>query len=303
MNLHEDGALKYGAAGLLHASKPLFWRGLAADLRHHPAGEIPEFKPRQLEICIATDCHSECVVSRKGDGLQQRTQVEPGTIWLCPPGVLEQDIRISAWHDILHIYLPSERFARAADREAEKHINPESIRYLAGLHDEVVRRVGWRLVEEMRAPTSAGQVLVETLAEALVIQIADRYASGSPASTRLQQQHVIDERRLRRVLDYMTSHLEDDVGLEELAEVACLSQFHFVRMFAARMGMPPHRYLGLLRLERAKTLLAVGRHALSDISLICCFSSQSNFSRAFRRATGVTPLTYRKLMGGRRASG
>ena len=125
MNQPEDGALKYGADGLLHASEPLAWRGLAADLRHHPAKVIPEFKPRQLEICIATDCHPECVVSRKGDGLWQRTQVERGTIWLCPPGVLEQDIQISAWHDILHIYLPSDRFTHAADTASGKDVDPE----------------------------------------------------------------------------------------------------------------------------------------------------------------------------------
>ncbi len=296
MNLHDDGARKYGAEGLLHASKPLSWRGLAADLRHHPAKEIPEFKPRQLEICIATNCHPECVVSRKGDGLRQRNQVERGTIWLCPPGVLEQDIQISAWHDILHIYLPSERFAHAVDTAIGKHINPESIRYLGGFHDEVIRQAGWRLVEEMRTPTSASQVLVDTLAEAVVAQIADRYASGRREPVYSHGQHVIDERRLRRVLDYMTSHLEDDIGLEELAEVACLSQFHFVRMFSARMGMPPHRYLGLLRLERAKTLLAIGGQGIAEISFICCFSSQSNFSRAFRRATGVSPLNYRLMM-------
>ncbi len=94
----------------------------------------------------------------------------------------------------------------------------------------------------------------------------------------------------------MTSHLDDDIGLADLAEVACLSQFHFVRMFSAKMGMPPHRYLGLMRLERAKTLLAVGGQPIADISVICCFSSQSNFSRAFRRATGMTPLEYRHTM-------
>jgi AraC family transcriptional regulator len=293
MSLHNDGARKYGAKGLLHAFTPLSRRGLAAELRHHPAGEIPEFKPRQLEIGIAIDCHPECVVSRRGDGLRQRTQVDRGTIWLCPPGVLEQDIQISAWHDVLHIYLPSERFAQAVDTAIGKNVDPESIRYLGGLYDEVIQQAGRGLVDEMRTPTSAGQVRVETVAEALVVRIADRYAGGGAASGILHAQHAIDERRLRRVLDYMMSHLEDDIGLAELSEVACLSRFHFIRMFSARMGMPPHRYLGFLRLERAKTLLAVGDQSIAEISLICCFSSQSNFSRAFRRATSVSPLDYR----------
>ena len=86
----------------------------------------------------------------------------------------------------------------------------------------------------MRAPTSAGQVLVDTLAEGLVAQIADRYTDGRPASFSPSKQHVIDERRLWRVLDYMNAHLEAEIGLEELADVACLSQFHFIRMFSQK---------------------------------------------------------------------
>jgi len=57
---------------------------LAADLRRHPAGELPPFVPQSLEIGVAVVCHAECVVTRKGDGVWQRAQVEPGIVWLCP---------------------------------------------------------------------------------------------------------------------------------------------------------------------------------------------------------------------------
>ena len=72
----------------------------------------------------------------------------------------------------------------------------------------------------------------------------------------------------------MAEHQEDDIGLDDLAEVAGLSVFHFTRMFADRMGMPPHRYLSQMRLERAKTLLALGRLSLAEISCACRFSSR-----------------------------
>lgn len=89
-------------------------------------------------------------------------------------------------------------------------------------------------------------------------------------------------------MDYMSTHLEDDIRIEDLAGVACLSPFHFIRMFRNTMGVPPHRYLSSMRLERAKTLLAIGSATLADISLASCFSSQANFSRAFKRAIGMT---------------
>jgi AraC-like DNA-binding protein len=55
------------------------------------------------------------------------------------------------------------------------------------------------------------------------------------------------------------------------------------------MGVPPHRYVSRRRLESAKAMLATGRASLSEIALESRFSSQSSFTRAFRRATGMTP--------------
>jgi FixJ family two-component response regulator len=106
--------------------------------------------------------------------------------------------------------------------------------------------------------------------------------------------HGLDEGRLKRVLDYMGDHLGDNVDVDELAGVACLSPFHFTRMFRNRIGVPPYRYMVELRLGHAKTLLANSDESLVEIALATCFSSQSNFTRAFRRATGMTPGEYRR---------
>jgi AraC family transcriptional regulator len=247
-----------------------------------------------LEIGIAVACHSECVVTRRGDGLWQRTQVEPGIVWLCPSGVLEEDIRISHWHDVLHLYLPAERFAQHAELRGGADVHPESVRYLGGMNDELLRKAASSLLAEIRAPTSTGRLLADGVSLAITSQIIERYVGGVRRGSIAPQRHVLTERRLRRVLQFMAEHLEDDIGLDELAADAGLSVFHFHRMFANAMGMPPHRYLGQMRLERAKTLLALGRLSLAEISLACRFSSQANFSRAFRRATGTSPLMYRK---------
>jgi AraC family transcriptional regulator len=62
------------------------------------------------------------------------------------------------------------------------------------------------------------------------------------------------------------------------------------------MGVPPHRYVSRRRLETARAMIATGRTSLSEIALECRFSSQSSFTRAFRRATGVTPAEYRRTL-------
>jgi AraC family transcriptional regulator len=102
--------------------------------------------------------------------------------------------------------------------------------------------------------------------------------------------------RLRRVLDYISAHVADEIKLEELARVACLSTFHFARVFTFAIGVPPHRYVSRMRLENAMAEIAAGRLPLAEVALNARFSSQASFTRAFRRAIGMTPAEYRRRL-------
>jgi AraC family transcriptional regulator len=114
----------------------------------------------------------------------------------------------------------------------------------------------------------------------------------------IERRHRLDERRLRRVLDYVEEHLADDIAVADLANVASLSIFYFARAFSAAVGMPPHRYVSQRRLEWAKkTMIAAGGTSIAEMAFVCGFSSQSSFTRAFRRATGLTPAMYRREFG------
>jgi AraC family transcriptional regulator len=296
VQLQEQGGAKYGADDLLASSVLQGWRGLVAEHRRHPRGEVPSFQPTHLEIAIATGCHADCVVSRTGDRLRQHTRVEPGTIWFCPVGVLEEDIIVSQWHDALHIYLPPERFAQLSEERGGAISRPEAVPYIGGLYNESIRRIGLGLLAHLEAPGAAGTVLTDTLSLELTACVVDNYSGDARKVVPGNEQRRLDRRRLRRVLDYMTAHFEEDVGLNDLAEAACLSPFHFMRVFRNTMGVPPHRYLSRMRLERAKTLLSLKEVPIAQIALACCFSSQSNFTRAFHRATGSTPQAYRSLV-------
>jgi len=87
--------------------------------------------------------------------------------------------------------------------------------------------------------------------------------------------------------------IEAAIVLEELARVACLSTFHFARVFTLAIGVPPHRYVSRMRLENAMAEIAAGRLSLAEVALNARFSSQASFTRAVRRATGMTPGEYR----------
>lgn len=83
------GDWKFPRAELLASSRDRDWRGIAAELRYHPAGEIPPIRSSQIEVTLALSGNENGYVNRRGNGETQRTSVAPGQIWLCPAGVEE----------------------------------------------------------------------------------------------------------------------------------------------------------------------------------------------------------------------
>jgi len=293
MSTYGHGDRKYRQSRVLLSSAGRGWSGIAADLRAHPVCEVPPFNPVYTEVTIAIRGCSGMVL-RTGGGERQETRSAPGKIWLSPAGISMDEICITAPHEeTLHLYLPAEPFSSLADDEMFR-AGPYSLRYLADIQDDLIQQIGLAILAEMASETSTGRMLVETSALALAARLAHSYAE--PASVRPQgsRSHRLDEIRLRRVLDYIAQHLDEDITAAQLAGVACLSPFHFARMFKAAMGAAPHRYVGQQRLENAMALLAAGKRSLSYIALSCQFSSQASFNRAFRQATGVTPGEYRR---------
>jgi AraC-like DNA-binding protein len=106
--------------------------------------------------------------------------------------------------------------------------------------------------------------------------------------------HRLDNRRLRRVLDYIDANIRNDICLEDLAGIAHYSLFHFARKFTVAMGISPQRHISEVRMKVAMAELVAGTLPLAVIAFNAHFSSQASFTRAFRRATGVTPLEYRR---------
>jgi AraC family transcriptional regulator len=100
--------------------------------------------------------------------------------------------------------------------------------------------------------------------------------------------------RIDRVIDYIRENLDRSVKLEELAKVACFSEFHFHRIFSAVSGETVNTFTNRLRLEKAARLLRYSDQSVTDIALECGFSSSATFSRAFRSGYETSPSEFRK---------
>jgi len=100
--------------------------------------------------------------------------------------------------------------------------------------------------------------------------------------------------RINRVIDYLRRNLDRQLKLEELARVACFSEFHFHRIFRAVSGETLNSFANRLRLEKAARLLRYSDQSLTAIALDCGFSSPATFSRAFRAGYDTSPSQFRK---------
>ena len=295
MDLHRHGEFKFPNADLIASSRGRGWSGVAAELRCHASGDVPAILPTQMEITIATRRSPGAVVSRKGAGLRQRTPVEEGTIWFCPSGVGEDEISISGpLLDILHIYLPDDRFAYLAEYYGDPRIRADAVRYLADVDDSFIRHLGGAIRRELVEESSAGRMIVETASLTLVARIAQNYGHDRPDRQRTSEPVATCPERIRRAIDYIRQNPQRELTVVELAEVACLSPFHFSRMFKSVTGRTPHAFVSAERLQEARKLLSRTSIPLAEIALSSGFSGQSAFSTAFKRAVGCTPRDYRQ---------
>lgn len=297
MDVQADSRRKYPRSKLLASSAGHGWSTIAAELRSHPAGRIASGLQQSVEIVLAIRGADDGFVVRTGAGRQQQTRPASGTIWLAPIGIGDEEITITApIPEALHLYLPARQFNLLADQYNLSRSPVHSIQYLGGLTDELIRQIGLSLLVEMTRESSTGRMFAETASLMLAARLAHSYADGSALEPLSGPGHRLDNARLRRVLDHIDQHLEEQIALADLARLANLSTFHFSRMFTAAIGLPPGRFVSRRRLENAMAMLAVGKLPLSEIAHRSGFSSQASFSRAFRRATGMTPGEYRRLV-------
>jgi len=100
-------------------------------------------------------------------------------------------------------------------------------------------------------------------------------------------------RRMLRARDAIDRIYAQPLDISYLAQVASVSEAHFIRTFKATFGETPHRYLQRRRVERAMFLLRESERSVTDVCLDVGFSSLGTFSRTFREIVQVTPTEYR----------
>ena len=293
VRLGGHGRAKYVTGTRLGTSRERGWNGLLAERWRHSAGDLGEVQVCDTEVIVMLQ--GRLHVRRRGDGRMQHCDAVPGTVWICPDGVCEDMIHLyGEVEESIHLYLPSSPLTATALQELDVDPDRVGLHYDGGFRDFLIEEIARTVRSEIIDPTPAGTILVETLAAALGVHVMRRYSNLELAATPLPSARgALDARRLRRITDFIDTHLNENLTIAMLANEACLSPFHFARAFKAATGAAPHRYLTDRRIDHARRLIEQGRLPLAEIAELCGFSSQAHLTRWFKRIVGTTPHEYR----------
>ena len=158
--------------------------------------------------------------------------------------------------------------------------------------DPVVHHLGLCLDTARSRPSEMSPVCADHIASALeaYLRQAHNIVSLPPPAVR----GGLAPWQLRQAKQILISRLDEPISLAELARACKLSPGHFARAFRQTTGQPPHRWLMVQRIEKAKQLLVDSTLSLAQIAQKCGFADQSHFTRIFAQLVQSSPGQWRR---------
>ena len=281
---------KVYAVSASRASEGMGWVDLeAAHFIDLPAGELNHPAITHDSLVLFTRPPNE--LDLRYDGVNRHMPPPAGSIAVLPagtPGLW----RWSGANDSLHIYLAPGLVARVGAEALGLDPARLTVPPLDGLALPHLRAAMGAVGAELTAGGTGGPLAAESLANLLAVHLIRHFLV--PRRPAHRRDGALPRSRLRAVVEYIEEHLDGGPRLEEMAAVARLSSYHFARQFKAAMGLPPHQYVIMRRVERCKQFLEAGTElSLAEVAAEVGFSDQSQLSRHFKRLVGVTPGQFR----------
>ena len=278
----------------IEASAP-DWRGVGLRrYRHDTAGgaSLPGLDKHWVIFHLA----GPSIIDRDLDGGRKVGRSLPGRMTLVPAGA-GGDWEWSAGMDVLHLYLDPDLFARIAEEGAG--LDPGRISLIDRFQtsDPFVQQIGLQLLAEARRSGRLARIVSESAATLLALHLLRAHSSA--ATLAQLDSRALPPRLLRRVVEAIDARLGEDLGLEELAQVAGYSTGHFARSFKRATGTSPMRYIQQRRVDRASILLETTSAPIVDIALQVGFQNQVHFTTLFSKLRGLTPAAYRREFSNR----
>lgn len=101
------------------------------------------------------------------------------------------------------------------------------------------------------------------------------------------------DRPFTNIAGFINNNLDKQITVDELAKRACMSKYHFIRVFNKEFGFTPHEFIIHSRINAAKFYMLTSDKSIKEIVYLCGFNNESAFSNTFKKIVGKTPGQYR----------
>jgi AraC family transcriptional regulator len=273
------------------------WEGLVAQAFHEPMeleGWMTTAMPDISLILFAGGAMR--LEQRHANGPWRALYLRQGDLILRPGTGTSYEMRWKSLSSVptqtLHLRLSKDLVARTAEEVAGYDPAHLSVEEHSGLQDPLLTQIGLALWRELEQRAPAGKLYAQTAAQMLAIHLLRYYTSvGGAIEEPLQG---LTHQQMRRVMDFVQAHLDQELSLEALAQQIGLSPYHFARLFRQTTGESPHQFVLRQRIERAQRLLKERDVSLAHVAVESGFANQSHLTQAFKRHLGLTPRAYRQ---------
>lgn len=215
---------------------------------------------------------------RNGDTLNT---IAPGTLHLSPPGREHQILATDPRRPITYYAI---LFEAEGDQEVKRLL--EQLQDSAKAPHEIGTSHRFFFADLLERHLSGKRELVRS-AQHQFLAFLYSLAAGTPSIGMADNAHV------EKALAILQNAIDKPLDLSKLCQRLELTREHFVRLFTERMGMPPMRYYTRLKIEAAQAMLSSSNLQVQEISGKLSFANPFNFTRAFKRVSGLSPTEYR----------
>ncbi|ARV61183.1 AraC family transcriptional regulator [Nostocales cyanobacterium HT-58-2] len=263
------------------------WNGIHFEYHQQPSHDTSEHCLTMHTICIALDA---APTERWFDGHRESEYQTKGSTAIIPAGTVHRSLWQKEVRFMFVAVDPKLLIQLGVEVAAPEDI--ELIPRFATFQDPLILGIMSSLKDELESTNQGDNLYVEQLKTTLSIHLLKKYCVKKPeTSTYIDG---LSKYKLRQVLGYIHSHIDLEIKLTTLADMAGVSQYYFCQLFKQSMGITPYQYVLQLRVERAKQLLKSQKMTICDVALACGFANQSHFTKHFRKLTGTTPKAYWK---------
>jgi AraC family transcriptional regulator len=218
--------------------------------------------------------------------------VTPGHLAVLPPDADTRWVFDKAG-DVVLVYLSPKLFDRAIEEGADRDARSVEIVPQFLIRDLVLERIAHQLLKEIAEPHPDACICAETLAQELAVHLIEVHSNLAPLPA--NRPHTMAPQKLKRAEDFIRANLGSEMRLQDMADAAQMSLFHFAKSFKQATGHSPHQYLRVQRLCQARALLHDATLSIGEIAKVVGFT-HSYFTAVFTRHMGMTPSQFRDVL-------